>query len=506
MPLGPQFRNTFHTDEHGNMVFHTDLRSVPDHPEDFAEEVKPSISSEGAPGVPYQGMLFSPYAATGHRNDPLIPHEVRKEVFHKALNTGNLEQYTENAARELGKSYRPSTSQAEQSASLINQTAFESGIPTHLAAQINANAVLYPKQKARNGGHFNPGSRSIIVHKKTPYSYEKQPDIEVPSGKKGAPIQNPNFSKMIKTHYFGSERMWQEDMANGGVVPKTEVTLADENGNPYSYGGEEAGHHFQELPEGHSANVWAGEGKSTDKYIATSFKVEGSGRHNKWGEYTPTYKTFHTRHERLPGEGTEVIKGKLVKKFGNPSINSGALVHEIGHSMDPHVSDTLAYPNPDPVLEGTADGYEDRFNKHKDDYEIALSPSPRRASSIKSFGYGTEKFPSRFHQALYAAVRQHVSMGDTNAQDIMSRSQAFEKAGEKVPRFGGATTNDQRFKASQLLLGHLYTHHDHVRSILDHLKLADEGEKAANVYRQRVTDAGITHTQPAIPGFETHGE
>jgi hypothetical protein len=499
MPLGKQFRNTYHIDEQGQQQFHTDAATTPAAKEDIKQGLlmpydkhvaAPRTSSTPEAGVAYQGMLYSPHTATGHKDDPLIPHEVRKAVFHKALHTDDLEAYTKTATAELGKSYTPSPKQARAGAELINQTAFESGIPTHIAEKIDAKAVLYPKQKRSNGGHFNPVNRSIVLHNETPVSYTRTPDKEVPAGTKGAPIQNTNFSKMIAKHHFGTEWLWQHDMMHGGDKG-ADVHLADEHGNSYQFKGETERHHLQELPEGHSVNVWPGEGTSTDKYIATTFKIEGSGRSGgKWGNYNPTYKTFHTRHERIPTEGTEKIRGKLVRNLRTPSISGDALVHEVGHSEDPHVRDRLSYQNPDPVKEGTADGYSDRFDRHKDNYEEAVAPSPRRATEIQKKGYGVDEFSSKLHKALYAAVRQHVSMGDTHAQDIMGRSQAFEKAGNTLPNFRGEASAEQRSNGSKLLLGHLYSTHAHVRDILGHLNLSDVGESAAAHYRSQVTDAG----------------
>jgi hypothetical protein len=501
MPLGKQFRNTYHIDEQGQQQFHTDAATTPAAKADLKQGLlmpydkhvaAPRTSSTPEAGVAYQGMLYSPHTATGHKDDPLIPHEVRKAVFHKALHTDDLEAYTKTATTELGKSYTPSPKQARAGAELINQTAFESGIPTHTAEKIDAKAVLYPKQKRSNGGHFNPINRSIVLHKETPVSYTRTPDTEVRASTKGAPIPNPKYSSMIKSHDFDDDWYGRADLAHHGTffddkgteIPKHKLAIEDydiHQGNPLDP---------KNLPEGHSANVYPGKGQNTDKYIATPFQVErGTDRRSRYGgEYINRW--YHTRHERIPTEGTEKIRGKVVRKLGTPSISSDALVHEIGHSEDPHVRDRLSYQNPDPVKEGTADGYSDRFDRHKDNYEEAVAPSPRRAKEIQKKGYGVDEFSSKLHKALYAAVRQHVSMGDTHAQDIMSRSQAFEKAGNTLPRFNGAASAEQKSNGSKLLLGHLYSTHAHVRDILGHLNLSDVGESAAAHYRSQVTDAG----------------
>lgn len=505
MPLGKQFKNTYHIDENGQEHFNTDMATTPFVKDEIQKgniaergstlTDKPKQSQEPEKGVAYQGMLFSPHTATGHKDDPLISHEERRAVFHKALHTGDLDEYAKNATTELGKSYKPTPGQSKKASDLINQTAFESGIPTHIAQQMDAKVSLYPREKRINSGHYRSEGRHIVLHKEQNFKYERTPDTEVPNVTKGAPIQNPNFSKMISGHHFGTEWAWQSDMMHGGTdTSDAHVVLADEKGNPYEYQGETGGHHLGELPEGHSLNVWPGSGKSTDKYIATPFKVEGSGRFSKWGDKTETYKTFHTRHERIPGEGTTVMRGKTLKKMLPPTISQDSLVHELGHSEDPHISDVLRHSSPDPVVEATADGYSDRFHRHKDSFEEALRPSPARAEEIKKTSYGINSFSSKQNKALYAAVRQHVSMGDTHAQDITSRSQAFANAGYKLPdAFGNyrkIANTDEKNTAGKMLLGHLYSTHAHVRETLGHLGMTDVGEEAANHYRRQISDAG----------------
>jgi hypothetical protein len=514
MPLGRQFENTFFEGKDAAPKYYTKLqdsnkeflKTKPENKDDALFHTS-AVTDQPEPGIHYQGMFFDPYAATGHRKDPLVPEEVRKQAFAKALHTNDTEEYTKNATIALGKSYTPTPKRAKFATELINQTAFESGIPTHEIFKIDAKASLYPKQKIKNGGHFSDTTREIVVHEKKPIE-KVIPGKVIPNGVKGAPIPNPNFNKDIANKsgtYFSSEHIWQHDLMNTGNR-HVKLDLLDEKGVPYKWeGSEKENHDLTNLPKGHSVNVWPGKGEDTDKYIVTPFKIEGRGRvSNRYGDIAETYRTFHTRHERIPTEGTKTLFSTV--KNGPSKISENALVHEIGHSLDPHVSSSkerMRYSNPDPVVEATADGYEDRFSHHKDRLQTALEPSARRATEIKQTSYGTNRWKSDTHKALYAAVRQHVSMADNNIHDITSRSQVFEKAGLKGRSGGLLKYPDEKQKASELLLGHLYTHHSHVREVLGHLKLDHIGEKAANIYRSSVTDAGRGLEQPTLPGMNT---
>ena len=60
MPLGRQFRNTFHVDENGQEHFNTDLNTVPDKADLDSEQFNtPHTDTTGAPGVAYQGMFLT---------------------------------------------------------------------------------------------------------------------------------------------------------------------------------------------------------------------------------------------------------------------------------------------------------------------------------------------------------------------------------------------------------------------------------------------------------------
>ena len=494
MPLGRQFSNTFHEDEGGKTSFYTETTytgtpstNSPEHAVPMLKSLhsRPTVSEEPKPGVNYQGMLFEPHTATGSRQDPLIPRATRLNAFKTALNLHDVESYQNRAGQELGKSYRPTATVAEKGMELIANTATDNtNIPTHLISDVRANAILYPNQKSRNGGHYNPYTGNIVLHEIKNQEKVRMPSIEIPKGEKGAPIPNKNFRSLVDRDW-STERIWQSDMASEG-------TITDHEGKEVPYVDDETELH--RLPEGHSMNIYPGKGKQTAEYISTPFQVESGYRSRRYGE-TTTYTTFHTRHERIPTEGTETIRGAIKTTVLPSTTKAGTIVHEIGHSLDPHITDRFQdmSKGADAVQEATADGYRDRFGP-SEVYEHKLGPSPERAADMRSSGYTTksEKWGNRTNRALYAAVRQHVSMGDKNIHDITSRTELFEKLAGRVPSYG--VTKDQKSLANTYLLGHLYHTHSHVREILGHLGMDEEGKKAATVYRSTISDAGVNHT------------
>jgi hypothetical protein len=496
MPLGRQFSNTFHEGEGGKTSFYTNpesdptsIKSNPEKPVSMlsSKHSRPNITEEPRPGVSYQGMFFEPHTATGSRQDPLIPKAARVDAFKTALNLHDVEKYQSRAGAELGRSYRPNATAAQKSMDLIATTAAEhTNIPTHLAKDINTNAVLYPGEKASRGGHYSPERGNIVVHEKKRYETIREPDIEIPKGEKGAPIPNKNFKSVVDRDW-STESIWQNDMGYKG-------TITDASGKEVPYHEDET--HLQHLPEGHSMNVYPGKGKQTAKYISTPFQVESGWKQSYYGG-SETYTTFHTRHERIPTEGTEVIRGAKKKKILPSTINADTLVHEIGHAIDPHIRSPFENMSSgaDAVQEATADGYRDRFGS-TEVYEHKLAPSPERAEDMKSSGYtvSSKKWGNNTDRALYAAVRQHVSMGDKNIHDITSRQEVFEKAGGKTRATSMHTTVDQKARSNNYLLGHLYNTHSHVREILGHLGMQEVGEKAASNYRHSISDAGTNHT------------
>jgi hypothetical protein len=225
--------------------------------------------------------------------------------------------------------------------------------------------------------------------------------------------------------------------------------------------------------------------------------------------------SFHLRYTKGEVVGTEEIPAKPIFEERR-STKSSTLVHELGHALDPSLGNPLvgrygrsSYNNVvgdefrgSTVAEATADGFADRFSRHKDTFEGSLAPSEERADEIanhhETYGINhTGVSPDRLRKALYAAVRQHVSMGDHNYLTIPHQTDMLSPTER-----GDTGTSNQMYNREERreyeqenrttathLLGHLYTQHKHVRDILGHLNLSDVGEQAARQYRTKFTDA-----------------
>jgi len=481
MPLGKQFQNTFHTDERGNVTFHTDpaVAFLP-HAEGEKPGNQPFVNkgpegvAKGHKGVAYQGMLFSPEHFTGLKNDPTIPEDERKSVIQKSLHLG-ADEFTKNIK---GQSTQRD---AEVNRAAITDAAHETAIPTHMFKQdINVPVIASTKLGRGVGGDFSGNSNLIrTLTRPTRVEVGQETVMHQPRQYSGKNLVNPE---------------WEKDTAPISHRLKDDALH-------YGYGGRiEAQHMF------------SGKGESTEEYGVNNIKLHAgygpSGRSK--------YKLFHTRQEKAPiGEPRELTRPVFETKI---TSSSDTIAHEIGHSLDKNIRGFGQLRNPkgaDSAYEGLADGMADRFQKHGHSYERALEPSEERATEIKHTGYGLknkEVAGSPLKAALYAAVRTHVAMGDKNYQDILNRKDLYEKAplpGTKKHLASQGLSwevdapHDEKVKhANKLLLGHLYTTHSHVRDSLGHLGLDHVGKDAANHYRTHITDAG----QDPLPGFEHHGE
>lgn len=484
MPLGPQFQNTFYEDESGKTIHYTDPMSDPHakaaieggvNPEDHKEFSRPYVDENPAKGVAYQGMLFSPEHFTGLKTDPTISEEERKATIQKSLHL-DPEEY---ARRLTGQFPTRNTEQVEQSRQAILSAAHETAIPTHMFKQdINVPVIASNKLGSSTGGDFSWINNRIRTRvAKSMKKIGEETVMHQPRDYSGKNLVNPN---------------WEKDTApiahriNDGIFK-------------FGYGsGYEAQHLF------------AGKGEHTEEYAARNIKV-----HTGYGPSgRRTFKVFHIREEKIPvGEPREVTKPIYEKGM---TSSSDTIAHEVGHSLDPNLrglGQIRYWKGSDTAYEALADGMADRFSKHGYDYERVFEPSPARANEIKKTGYGfTDKdvAGTLTKRALYAAVRTHVAMGDKNYLDIQNRKALYSKSplpGSYVDKQGRTqhnypSDNDVLEHANKLLLGHLYTNHQHVRDILGHLGLDQVGQNAANHYRTHITDAGNV----PLPGFEDYGK
>jgi hypothetical protein len=476
MPLGRQFENTFFEGAGGKPVYNTDLSTPPDAHELPADsKLRPHVDEKGAPNVAYQGMFFSPEHFTGLKSDPTIPEEERKSHIEKALKID-----PENYAKNIKGQY-PSRDkdQVEQSRQALLDAANKTAIPTHMFKNdINVNAIASNKLGGATGGDFQKSSRRLRTR-----------------------VRPERVSVGEETVTHQSRQVTGENLINPNWEKDTQPIAHRINDGVFSHG---YGTKYS------AEHLFAGKGEHTDDYFAENMKL-----HTGYGPSgRRTFKVFHTRKKLEPvGEPRQVTRPIYENKM---SSSSDTMAHELGHSLDP----TLVFGGlrnnngADSVHEAIADGMSDRFHKHGHHYERTLLPSPERAYEIKKEGYG---FGSRdvagtdTKKALYAAVRTHVAMGDKNYLDIQKRGDLYSQA--PLPRVttrysggmeatGPASPDAQLHHGNTLLLGHLYSSHQHVRDMLGHLGLDHVGQKAAQHYRTHITDAG----QDPLPGFEEHGQ
>lgn len=490
MPLGRQFSNTFHTDERGNMIFHTDPQSLPQPTPDATGatditntphlhqplvEKGPKGLVTGHKNVAYQGMFFSPEHFTGLKTDPTIPEEERKATITKALNL-SPERYSENI-----KGQYPSRDKAkvEQSRQALLSAAHETAIPTHMFKNdINVNAIASNKLGSTTGGDFNRADRRLRTR-----------------------VRPERINVGEETVMHQSRQVTGEKLLNPKWEKDTQPIAHRITDGVFAHG------YGTKYP---AEQLFAGLGTDTEEYRSENMKV-----HTGYGPSgRRTFKMFHTRNKvEAVGEPKQVTRPIYSETMAS---SKDTMAHELGHSLDP----TLKFGGlrnlngPDSVHEAIADGMSDRFERHGHDYERTLSPSPERAYEIKKEGYGLgnrDVAGTDTKKALYAAVRTHTALGDKNYLDIQSRRDLYNKT--PLPRVtrqssgGMQWTSDrgheeQLHHANQLLLGHLYSTHQPVRDMLGHLGLDHVGEKAAHYYRSQVTDAG----QDPLPGFENHGK
>lgn len=554
MPLGRQFQNTFFNNAEGRTTYYTDPASLPAEKEHLADpefqikepsldrpvmgrpspstssrrplvETGPSEVTTGHKGVAYQGMFFDPYAHTGHRFDPTISEETRKETIAKSLNLTNPDEYKRKLEFVKGS---VSKKDVPKHIDAITKKAHESGIPTHFFQNdINVSAVIKKNMGHAGGDYSRYGNEGQIIRLRHQEEYPDTEwvDTQVPKYTHGKELSNPGaLHDVVNTvnkktggdHYRTTAIIGSHINHYGAIDEKGEqYTPAVRNERGFHDNSKALDFVSNNMPEGHGLNLWPGKGEETDEYTVAPMKMHMG--YNDNGRAMSAM--FHRRFEKVPTGETRTLTTR-VRGEAQLRVSESTIVHELGHALDPNVDTNYTHNKGgyDTVKEAIADGFRDRFHTYKDSYEDALHPQASRTKDMTSSGYTIKDksvAPTRMHAALYAAARIHTSLGDRNYQDIESRNDLYKKAsGVSMTGFQANYGSDPlvvRRDANSLLLGHLYATHAHVRQHLQNLGLDDEGEKAAHTYRSSITDAGrsphyLDHISPALPGFEEHGE
>jgi hypothetical protein len=503
MPLGNQFRNTYFTDDEGTTHNFSDPRThvpnmrgvaegtiAPDSPRFRAPAIHTDASEYGT-SVPHQGMLFSPYTGTGLKEDPLVHPDTRRAEAERAYNLRTPEDVMQNSTR----AQKPAGSKKNAGVmrDLMVNTVVGSGIPHHILKQINTGMSVHKSLPGRASGDYYYDRKQIrVLNTPTSTFIPARREITMSGGEAGAPIMNPNFSKMVNKKEWFSDEGAHADMAAHATFAneKGEHYRMTGNSNPRELQREGSGvdpNHFTELPAGHSANVWEGAGKDTDKYVTKTFKV-----YNGYNAYNnrDNYRTFHTRHERV-GAGTPVETIIPASVTGTPSIHPETVVHETGHHLDKVFNTpSIHYRNPDPVYEGVAEGFKDRHHTHAYDYETSLTDAATRSADIlntpsgEHAGYTLRNWGNKLDKATHIAVRAHVASSDNAINEIPDRRRMVNS----IANSWNLDNKDKEAHANSLMLGHLYSTHAHVRSVVDNMGFTDVARKAVEHYQSDNSD------------------
>ena len=534
MPLGRQFRNTYWHDADGVMHVAEESAGLPGEPAGSRPEMY-TITPPEKTEHHLQGMLFDPYTATGHRNDPLIPHEARMQAIKESLGLTDVERYrarlgsmikgqrVENLVRDengdpvmtpgTGVYKRSITSKrgpkaAQEDMDLIARTLDESDMPTHVIKSADSQAVLDPRSGRAyaedHTGRFRLTTDTRKIEHVTPEQTVTRPTIT-----RGEPLRNANFHSQINKVDWDSYEGMHENLVEGGDTggyrqPKEKAdvhfwhpeTGEEVHPSPDVSDVENGGHIAERNLH---ANIWPGSGKTTDKVIATPFKVyNGIGRSGN-----EQFRTFHTRHAAVQGEPETVTIPAQVSYTTQKTTSQSTITHELGHVRDPQTADPFSHRiglhhKADPLEEGLADGHADRYTRHAGDYEEALHPdAPGRTEEIlgRRSGYGVDYHHWKgdsVGRALYVAARTHAAMSDSGVMEVPSRRSLARQFGIQTPErsrtsYGDNTSDREVVKmADTAVLGHMYHEHEHVRAALHNAGMGKVGEQAHAVYLQHL--------------------
>lgn len=526
MPLGRQFRNTYWHDAEGAHASEV-IDAMPGEP---LIHSLPEHRNAGLP--PLQGMLFSPYAATGLRQDPLVPAGRRGQTIKDALDLNDVEKYrtrlgqmipsqtkrtrrldengqplqTERRSQEYETTSKRGPKAAKEDMDLIAQTLDDTDMPTHVIAGTRAKAALDPNSGRAYAedylGRIRLTTDKKVVSHTVPEHTETRPSSVTP----GAPLRNANFHSQVQKMEWDSEEGAHSDLVRGGKGNWRGGGVSRHPGADVHFwtpGGEEVHPNDDSHAEGQEhiveadvhANIWPGSGKTTDKVVATPFTV-----YNGMSRGQEKFRTFHTRHEAVLGEPETVTVPASTTYEKVRTTSASTLTHELGHVRDPMLSDPFGHRKAmshkaDPLEEGLADGHADRYSRHAGKFEETLHPDyPGRSDEIKGArsGYGVDYHHwkgDKVGKALYVAARAHSAMSDDAVASVPSRRSMAQKFSIPTPEqtrtyeADHTTAKAVTQQADQMVLGHLYGEHEHVRAALHNLGMGNVGEEAHAAYQ-----------------------
>lgn len=368
----------------GRPETHTTVETLPN----GEETIKWGMPGRDAEETPYlQGMLFSPYTATGLKEDPLVPEGAREDAARRALGMTDTNEYIQRVAKRLKTNVGQRAAEAHQD--LAVDALVRAPMPIQeierMAELGSAHTVVNPKSgRAFFDSGFGNGGQ-IVVNRDTKRVKQvtKVPDTTEIVTTPGEHLANTKFWGWFdKTAPKSGTMAFFEDLVDTSRKPESGIvwshpetgevldlsdldtlsshpmfsasenddldistaknkalhTVRDLNNKSYKSLGR-ADHLLKVLRSGgYVPNLYSGKDAKLKDPVHTS-------SHSFWGDFSSAtgpnaseYNTIrmHTRH--APGTLEErVVPGHSKVSYKNVPILSGestTLVHEMGHAKD----------------------------------------------------------------------------------------------------------------------------------------------------------------------------
>lgn len=548
MPLGPQFSNTYWEDPKTKTVMSSTELPIAKGELPTKEQRTPQIDKDFNNSKNLQGMLFSPYAYTGLKNDPTIPAEHRMQVIKKSLRLQTLDEFNARKARQVQRNKEIDEHNARTTATILEwnklpeqersssspprinyrkrgsvlgdtnimaqknealaKAANELDIPTN-TYQENINTFVDPVDW-RTGYAYGRGAISVGVRPITNTETVKKVQ-EYPASDK--PIPNKKFwAQYAKIDHPGDVH---------SIMDEHDVHWTNLEGHTI-LGGDlfEKNENEQDKMDwlknnNYHPNVYPTKGKSTPKFsVGRKVSIETGYDDRVYNDVKYTHSSWHTRYE--PDTTKEPKTVNITKEAkGGYEANKSTLAHELGHTQEPLGDEPERdisrrrgkglgkITQTDPVSEGYADALMDRAHKYSGQFEKHLTNTKLRADDISTSGYS-----SKFHmwdaneRALYSAVRFHVAAYPERIDDMLNRKHMKDSMFSQKSWYAG-----EQQSPTQMMLGHMYEHMPHVRPVLHELGFGKTSEKAHEAYKSRVPDLRFrgkgrkrtVYEQPKLP-------
>lgn len=529
MPLGPQFSNTYWEDPKSKTVMSsTELPTIKNELP-TQEQRTPQIA--GGVDIPdnSQGMLFSPHAYTGLKNDPTVPAEHRMEVINKSLHLRSLNDLNDDKNKQIqtnkdrteynrtrdpaSRVYRRQvsvlgdTNVISQKNEALGRAANNLDIPTSTYEK-NINTTTMPTDwghgEASIFGSIKVGVRQDLLSR----FKEAQ---EYPASDK--PIPNTKFWSQYEKQYDHPGDVhsitWEKNIHWTNLEGHT-ISTSELEKHPTMQTSESDAMDWLKDNNYHP-NVYPTKGKSTPKYsVGKKVSIE-TGYSDRVNQFGYTYSPWHTRYKPDTTKEPKTVSIKTNTKGGYEASES-TLAHEIGHTQEPlgdsperNLYRGRDNTTTDPVSEGYADALADRSYRYAGKFEKHLTNTKVRAKDISTTGYSsTYHMWNATERALYSAVRFHIAAHPERIEDMQNRTDMADSRLNWKHSSSGAPT-----PTTKLMLGHMYENMPHVRPVLHELGFGKTSKDAHEYYKSRVPDPRskgrstrrISYEQLNLPGM-----